>query len=117
VVAPEKAPDGALSQPPRNRYLDHLHHAFRASAMRTKITVLYVLLAGGNLLAWAWEFIALHDYPVLLGTAFLAYTFGLRHAVDADHIAAVDNVTRKLSRRENVPPQLGSSFRLATQLS
>jgi nickel/cobalt transporter (NiCoT) family protein len=85
--------------------------------MRTKITVLYILLAGGNLLAWAWEFIALHDYPVLLGTAFLAYTFGLRHAVDADHIAAVDNVTRKLSRRENVPPQLGSSFRLATQLS
>jgi high-affinity nickel-transport protein len=33
---------------------------------------------------------------VLLATAFLAYTFGLRHAVDADHIAAIDNATRKL---------------------
>jgi nickel/cobalt transporter (NiCoT) family protein len=112
VVAPEKAPDGALSQPPRNRYLDHLHHAFRASAMRTKITVLYVLLAGGNLLAWAWEFIALHDYPVLLGTAFLAYTFGLRHAVDADHIAAVDNVTRKLVQEGERPTAVGFFFSL-----
>jgi len=33
---------------------------------------------------------------LLLGTAVLAYGFGLRHAVDADHIAAIDNVTRKL---------------------
>lgn len=39
---------------------------------------------------------AFRDGPVLLGTALLAYTFGLRHAVDADHIAAIDNVTRKL---------------------
>jgi hypothetical protein len=30
-------------------------------------------------------------YPVLLGTAFLAYSFGLRHAVDADHIAPIDH--------------------------
>jgi high-affinity nickel permease len=30
-------------------------------------------------------------YPVLLGTAFLAYSFVLRHAVDADHVAAIDN--------------------------
>ena len=31
-------------------------------------------------------------YPVLLGTAFPAYSFRLRHAVDADHIAAIDNL-------------------------
>jgi high-affinity nickel-transport protein len=37
-----------------------------------------------------------HSHPLLLGTALLAYTFGLRHAVDADHIAAIDSVTRKL---------------------
>jgi hypothetical protein len=40
----------------------------------------------------------LRDYPLQSGTAFLAYTFGLRHAVDPDHIAAIDNVTRKLVR-------------------
>jgi high-affinity nickel-transport protein len=34
--------------------------------------------------------------PALTGLATLAYTFGLRHAFDADHIAAIDNTTRKL---------------------
>ncbi|MBP0456407.1 HoxN/HupN/NixA family nickel/cobalt transporter [Streptomyces bomunensis] len=37
------------------------------------------------------------DHPVFnIGVGILAYTFGLRHAFDADHIAAVDNTTRKL---------------------
>src|SRR3954471_15578169 len=37
------------------------------------------------------------DHPVYgVGVGVLAYTFGLRHAFDADHIAAVDNTTRKL---------------------
>jgi high-affinity nickel-transport protein len=80
--------------------------------MRTKITVLYALLAGGNLLTWVWAFITLHDYPVLLGTAFLAYTFGLRHAVDADHIAAIDNVTRKLMQEGGRPTTVGFFFSL-----
>jgi nickel/cobalt transporter (NiCoT) family protein len=33
--------------------------------------------------------------PALAGLGSLAYTFGLRHAFDADHIAAIDNTTRK----------------------
>jgi nickel/cobalt transporter (NiCoT) family protein len=37
------------------------------------------------------------DHPTFtIGVGVLAYTFGLRHAFDADHIAAVDNTTRKL---------------------
>jgi high-affinity nickel-transport protein len=37
------------------------------------------------------------DHPVFtIGVGILAYTFGMRHAFDADHIAAVDNTTRKL---------------------
>ena len=36
-----------------------------------------------------------HDNPALAGLGTLAYTFGLRHAFDADHIAAIDNTTRK----------------------
>ena len=37
------------------------------------------------------------DHPIFnVGVGILAYTFGLRHAFDADHIAAVDNTTRKL---------------------
>jgi high-affinity nickel-transport protein len=64
--------------------------------MRREILLLYCLLAAANLGAWGWAFLEFGRDPVLLGTAFLAYGFGLRHAVDADHIAAIDNVTRKL---------------------
>jgi nickel/cobalt transporter (NiCoT) family protein len=51
------------------------------------------------------------DHPVFtIGVGLLAYTFGLRHAFDADHIAAVDNTTRKLladnaARREAGVPE------------
>jgi high-affinity nickel-transport protein len=47
----------------------------------------------------------------LLGTAVLAYSFGLRHAVDADHIAAIDNVTRKLMQEGKRPLTTGCSSR------
>ena len=50
--------------------------------------------------------------PVLLGTAFLAYGFGLRHAVDADHFAAIDNTTRKLMQAGKRPAGVGLFFAL-----
>ena len=46
--------------------------------------------------------------PALAGLATLAYTFGLRHAFDADHIAAIDNTTRKLMQDGKRP--LGTGF-------
>jgi nickel/cobalt transporter (NiCoT) family protein len=64
------------------------------------------------LAAWCWAFFAFHRFPVLLGTAFLAYSFGLRHAVDADHIAAIDNVTRKLMQQGKRPVAVGLMFSL-----
>ena len=42
--------------------------------------------------------------------ALLAWTFGLRHAVDADHIAAIDNVTRKLVGMVKMPSLLNQPF-------
>jgi high-affinity nickel-transport protein len=66
----------------------------RRLSLRT--LALFGPLAGFNLAAWAWAFAAFHRHPVLLGAAMLAWVFGLRHAVDADHIAAIDNVVRKL---------------------
>jgi high-affinity nickel-transport protein len=80
--------------------------------MRGKIAAIYALLIAANLAAWAWALIAFHDYPVLLGTCFLAYSFGLRHAVDADHIAAIDNVTRKLMQEGKRPVAAGLFFSL-----
>ena len=84
----------------------------RAGSFRGKIVALYALLIFFNVAAWAWALIAFHNYPVLLGTAFLAYSFGLRHAVDADHIAAIDNVTRKLMQEGKRPVTVGLFFSL-----
>jgi high-affinity nickel-transport protein len=66
----------------------------------------------GNILIWLWAFNSLHAYPLLFSTAVLAYTFGLRHAVDADHIAAIDNVTRKLMQEGKRPISVGLFFSL-----
>jgi nickel/cobalt transporter (NiCoT) family protein len=79
---------------------------------KKKIIAIYSILLGFNLAAWAWALVAFHHYPVLLGTAFLAYSFGLRHAVDADHIAAIDNVTRKLMQEGKRPVSVGFMFSL-----
>src|SRR5579862_3226492 len=80
--------------------------------LRGKTAGIFALLVAANFLAWLWALIAFHDYPVLIGTAFLAYTFGLRHAVDADHIAAIDNVTRKLIQEGKRPVSVGFFFSL-----
>lgn len=80
--------------------------------LRNKITSIYSLLILYNAIVWLWAFYALHDNPLLFSTAVLAYTFGLRHAVDADHIAAIDNVTRKLMQEGKQPISAGLFFSL-----
>jgi high-affinity nickel-transport protein len=83
-----------------------------AGNTKARIIAIYVLLIAFNGGAWLWAVIAFHRFPVLLGTAFLAYSFGLRHAVDADHIAAIDNVTRKLMHQGKRPVAVGLMFSL-----
>ncbi len=80
--------------------------------IRGKVTAVYVLLFIFNAAAWLWAVIAFGRYPILLGTAALAYSFGLRHAFDADHIAAIDNVTRKLMQEGRRPVGVGLFFSL-----
>lgn len=80
--------------------------------IRTRIVRMYSFLIAFNLLAWGLALAAAITYPILLPTAFLAYTFGLRHAVDADHIAAIDNTTRKLMQDGERPVAVGLFFSL-----
>jgi high-affinity nickel-transport protein len=80
--------------------------------MKGKIIRLLALLVAGNLGAWLLAILAFGARPALLGTALLAYTFGLRHAVDADHISAIDNVTRKLMNEGRKPLMVGLFFSL-----
>ena len=79
---------------------------------RGKTIALFTALIAVNVAVWAWALVTFHDHPILLGTAFLAYSFGLRHAVDADHIAAIDNVTRKLMQEGKKPLTVGLFFSL-----
>ncbi len=83
-----------------------------AASLSGRIAGIATLLIAANVAAWGWALIAFHDRPVLLGTAFLAYSLGLRHAVDADHIAAIDNVTRKLMQEGKRPLATGFYFSL-----
>jgi len=80
--------------------------------LRVKLAGIYAMTIGANLAAWAWALVAFAGQPLLIGTALLAYGLGLRHAVDADHIAAIDNVTRKLMGDGRRPVAVGFFFSL-----
>ena len=64
-------------------------------------------LIGGGLL-----FMYGASHPGFLALGGLAYTFGLRHAFDADHISAIDNTTRKLLQSGRKPVGVGFFFSL-----
>jgi high-affinity nickel-transport protein len=77
----------------------------RLFALAGAVAVLHAL--GWGLYLWY-----LRDTPALAGLGTLAYTFGLRHAFDADHIAAIDNTTRKLLQDGKRPLGVGFFFSL-----
>ncbi len=74
-----------------------------AGNLRRDLIWLYSLLGAANLLGWVWALVAFRGSPTLFGTALLAYSFGIRHAMDADHIVAIDSVTRKLMQQGKRP--------------
>jgi nickel/cobalt transporter (NiCoT) family protein len=80
--------------------------------LRNRVLGVYGFLLAFNVVAWGLALAASVEYPIMLPTAFLAYTFGLRHAVDADHIAAIDNSTRKLMQDGQRPVGVGLFFSL-----
>src|ERR1700736_986513 len=84
----------------------------QASDVRTRLIAVYSFLLLLNVGGWVCAAIAFHATPVLLGVALLVYGLGLRHAVDADHIAAIDNVTRKLMQAGQRPVTVGLMFSL-----
>lgn len=77
---------------------------------RRRATGIFAALIAANLILWLWAFLIFAGHPMMLGTALLAWSLGLRHAVDADHIAAIDNVTRKLMQDGQRPLTVGFWF-------
>jgi nickel/cobalt transporter (NiCoT) family protein len=84
----------------------------RRNPLRRRILLIYAFLISLNVAAWALALVLFHSYPTALSLCFLAYGLGLRHAVDADHIAAIDNVTRKLMQQNQRPAAVGFFFSL-----
>src|SRR6201982_3095916 len=84
----------------------------RAGPLRPKLIGFFAVLVIANLLAWMWALASFHSRPLLLATGLIAYGLGLRHAVDADHIAAIDNITRKLMQEGKRPITVGLFFSL-----
>ena len=82
-------------------------------AERWQLAVFAGVVLALHVVGWGlvWLFVA-PRYPFMWGFAGLAYAFGLRHAFDADHIAAIDNTTRKLMDRQGRPFGVGFFFSL-----
>src|SRR5690348_9981883 len=81
-------------------------------ALKRRLIAIYALLIGFNVAVWAVLLFTSTRYSLLLGLAPIAYGFGLRHAVDPDHIAAIDNATRKLMQDGKRPVGVGLFFSL-----
>src|SRR5881296_2376024 len=79
---------------------------------RIRIGILYSLILGTTAIGFILAFIIGQISPILAGLGLVAYAFGLRHGVDADHIVAIDNTTRKLLQDGQRPFTVGTWFSL-----
>jgi high-affinity nickel-transport protein len=77
-----------------------------------RTVLLFGWLVFVNFAAWVWAFAPFADRPAVMATAWLAWVFGLCHAADGDHIAAIDNVVRKLTQKSDTPKCAGLYFAL-----
>ncbi|KAK4233968.1 high-affinity nickel transport protein nic1 [Achaetomium macrosporum] len=82
------------------------------SAIPPRALQLIALLVLVNAIVWAAAAVVLHFNPTLISPAVLSYTLGLRHALDADHISAIDLTTRRLIAAGQRPVAVGTFFSL-----
>ncbi|KAI0535135.1 high-affinity nickel-transport protein-domain-containing protein [Xylaria digitata] len=97
---------------PRSRYCRLPPLPGRLKALPAPVLYIILLLLAINALIWAAVAVVLHFNPALVGAAVLSYTLGLRHALDADHIAAIDLMTRRLVASGQRPVTVGTFFSL-----
>ncbi|KJZ76475.1 hypothetical protein HIM_04204 [Hirsutella minnesotensis 3608] len=94
---------GRFKFPPKPRFLRGIPNNSIAA-----ISLLILV----NAVVWAAVAVVLHFHPVLISSAALSYTLGLRHALDADHISAIDLMTRRLIASGQRPATVGTFFSL-----
>lgn len=95
----------AILHPPfaKPRFL----HGIPTNSLRIIILLIFL-----NALVWSAVAVVLHFHPALISPAALSYVLGLRHALDADHIAAIDLMTRRLIASGQRPATVGTFFSL-----
>jgi high-affinity nickel-transport protein len=77
-----------------------------------RLALLYGFIGLLHVLGWGTYLHYAEHYPQLVGLGFVAYMFGLRHAFDADHIAAVDDTVRFMLQKGKKPLGVGFFFSL-----
>ncbi|MFW0884119.1 HoxN/HupN/NixA family nickel/cobalt transporter [Candidatus Acidulodesulfobacterium sp. H_13] len=92
-------------------------HLFNSLGFKQRLILLYVFLISFLLFSVIILFERAGVFPVLFSLGLLAVFFGLKHALDADHIAAIDNTTRKLINDGKKPVGVGFFFSLGHSLS
>lgn len=97
---------GLLTKPTTVRHLDF------SVAEWKRLGGFYGVIALLHVLGCGLFFYYSARYPALIGLGFAAYMFGLRHAFDADHIAAVDDAIRYLLQKGQKPLGVGFFFSL-----
>ncbi|KIW14877.1 hypothetical protein PV08_07662 [Exophiala spinifera] len=96
-----------------HKRLSHVHSRIpylRSLPLAAILIIALLILV--NLVIWAICGLILTSHTHLLSTAALAYTLGLRHALDADHISAIDLMTRRLIATGQRPVTVGTFFSL-----
>ena len=83
-----------------------------STAEKLRILTIYSALGIATIAGLAASIVIGQQYTLLAGLGILAFTFGLRHGVDADHIVAIDNTTRKLLQEGKRPLTVGMWFSL-----
>ncbi|KAI8964082.1 NicO-domain-containing protein [Daldinia sp. FL1419] len=84
----------------------------RLKALPLPVVQVIGTLVFANMVVWAAVGVVLHYYPAMITPAVLSYTLGLRHALDADHISAIDLMTRRLIASGQRPVTVGTFFSL-----
>src|SRR6266540_3828885 len=97
------APPHPTTQPPLARAL-----ALFTPREWGKLGGMFGFVALLHVLGWGLFVGVASRYPAFAGAGVLAYTFGLRHAFDADHISAIDDTTRFMLQKGKRP--LGTGF-------
>jgi nickel/cobalt transporter (NiCoT) family protein len=82
----------------------------KPSDLKLRLVGICTLVAALNIGAWLWALAAFGARPELLALSLMIYGLGLRHAIDADHIAAIDNVTRKFIQEGKRAVSVGFFF-------